>query len=72
MVLLLQLLRALLDVGNGLPEPDGILINGLGPNQAIFEFEPGEILLTIPFYFLFFSKKKRVKFLHVICFCESF
>ncbi|XP_059462057.1 monocopper oxidase-like protein SKS1 [Corylus avellana] len=36
-----RLLRALLDVGNGLPDPDGVLINGLGPKQAIFEFEPG-------------------------------
>jgi hypothetical protein len=44
---LLQLLRASLNVGNSLPEPDGILINGLGPNQAIFEFEPGEIPLII-------------------------
>jgi hypothetical protein len=57
MILLLQMLRASLDVGNGLPDPDGILINGLGPKQAIFEFEPGEI---------------QGSNLHNICICESF
>uniref|UniRef100_A0A2N9FRK7 Plastocyanin-like domain-containing protein n=1 Tax=Fagus sylvatica TaxID=28930 RepID=A0A2N9FRK7_FAGSY len=36
-----RMLRASLDVGNGLSIPDGILINGLGPNQATFEFQPG-------------------------------
>ncbi|KAK4600007.1 hypothetical protein RGQ29_009887 [Quercus rubra] len=36
-----QMLRASLDVGNGLPTPDGILINGLGPNEATFDFQPG-------------------------------
>nr|POF00565.1 monocopper oxidase-like protein sku5 [Quercus suber] len=36
-----QMLRASLDVGNGLPMPDGILINGLGPNEATFDFQPG-------------------------------
>ncbi|CAK7346176.1 unnamed protein product [Dovyalis caffra] len=34
-------LRAALDDGAGLGKPNGILINGLGPNQTIFEFEPG-------------------------------
>ncbi|KAH1065809.1 hypothetical protein J1N35_030796 [Gossypium stocksii] len=33
-------LRASLENGVFLPHPDGILINGLGPNQARFEFEP--------------------------------
>ena len=37
------MLRASLDVGNGLSIPDGILINGLGPNQATFEFQPGDV-----------------------------
>nr|POE88507.1 monocopper oxidase-like protein sku5 [Quercus suber] len=36
-----QMLRASLDVGNGLPMPDAILINGLGPNEATFDFQPG-------------------------------
>jgi len=45
------MLRASLDVGNGLPMPDGILINGLGPNEATFDFQPGYISLTIPFWF---------------------
>ncbi|PSR99583.1 L-ascorbate oxidase [Actinidia chinensis var. chinensis] len=36
-----QELRARLDSGSWLPLPDGILINGLGPNQASFNFEPG-------------------------------
>ncbi|KAL4650199.1 hypothetical protein ACB092_01G069700 [Castanea dentata] len=36
-----QMLRASLDVGNGLPTPDGILINGLGPNEATFDFQLG-------------------------------
>ncbi|GMI82483.1 SKU5 similar 18 [Hibiscus trionum] len=35
-------LRASLENEVFLPPPDGILINGLGPNQARFEFEPGE------------------------------
>ncbi|KAI9199980.1 hypothetical protein LWI28_001012 [Acer negundo] len=30
-------MRASLDEGNSLPIPDGILINGVGPNQAIFD-----------------------------------
>ncbi|XWS25910.1 hypothetical protein CRYUN_Cryun27aG0108100 [Craigia yunnanensis] len=34
-------LRASLENGIFLPHPDGILINGLGPNQASFEFESG-------------------------------
>lgn len=37
-----QDMRALLDAGSSLPFPDGILINGLGPNQATFNFEPGK------------------------------
>lgn len=41
-IILLQDMRALLDDGGKLPLPDGILINGVGPNQAKFEFEPGE------------------------------
>ncbi|GFZ10434.1 SKU5 similar 18 [Actinidia rufa] len=36
-----QELRARLDSGSWLPLPDGILVNGLGPNQASFNFEPG-------------------------------
>ncbi|CAK9178410.1 unnamed protein product [Ilex paraguariensis] len=36
-----QDLRAILDMGGNLPLPDGILINGLAPNQATFDFEPG-------------------------------
>ncbi|KAL3505405.1 hypothetical protein ACH5RR_035246 [Cinchona calisaya] len=36
-----QDLRNGLDNGYFLPLPDGILINGLGPNQAIFNFQPG-------------------------------
>ncbi|KAM3710846.1 hypothetical protein ACB098_01G063700 [Castanea mollissima] len=36
-----QMLRTSLDVGNGLPTPDGILINGLGHNEATFDFQPG-------------------------------
>lgn len=35
-------MRASIDVGNSLPLPDGILINGLEPSQAIFYFEPGD------------------------------
>ncbi|KAL5557870.1 hypothetical protein UlMin_034081 [Ulmus minor] len=34
-------LRALLEGGNSFPKPDGILINGLGPYQASFNFQPG-------------------------------
>ncbi|GAV56752.1 Cu-oxidase domain-containing protein/Cu-oxidase_2 domain-containing protein/Cu-oxidase_3 domain-containing protein, partial [Cephalotus follicularis] len=34
-------LRASLDNGSSLPPPDGILINGRGPHQTIFDFEPG-------------------------------
>ncbi|XWS14454.1 hypothetical protein CRYUN_Cryun35bG0010600 [Craigia yunnanensis] len=33
--------RASLENGIFLPQPDGILINGLGPNQSSFEFKPG-------------------------------
>ncbi|KAJ9165963.1 hypothetical protein P3X46_020773 [Hevea brasiliensis] len=36
-----QDLRTSLDNGKSLPSPDGILINGLGPNQAVLDFEPG-------------------------------
>ncbi|KAL0016984.1 hypothetical protein SO802_004053 [Lithocarpus litseifolius] len=46
-----QVMRTSLDVGNGLPMPDAILINGLGPNEATFDFQPGYISLTIPFWF---------------------
>ncbi|KAJ8762396.1 hypothetical protein K2173_007556 [Erythroxylum novogranatense] len=34
-------LRSLLDEGDNLPAPDGILINGLGPYQSVFRFETG-------------------------------
>ncbi|OMO87425.1 Multicopper oxidase, type 1 [Corchorus capsularis] len=34
-------MRASLDRGNLLPQPDGILINGQGPEKARLEFEPG-------------------------------
>ncbi|KAJ1296605.1 hypothetical protein BS78_01G314600 [Paspalum vaginatum] len=34
-------MRARLDRGRGLPSPDGILINGLGPYAADFTFKPG-------------------------------
>ncbi|KAG6785665.1 hypothetical protein POTOM_007238 [Populus tomentosa] len=34
-------LRALLDNGTGLQNPSGILINGRGPNETVFEFQPG-------------------------------
>ncbi|XP_020535413.1 L-ascorbate oxidase homolog [Jatropha curcas] len=34
-------LRASIDEGKTLPLPDGILINGLGPNQSVFHFQPG-------------------------------
>ncbi|KAJ6670338.1 MULTI-COPPER OXIDASE TYPE I FAMILY PROTEIN [Salix koriyanagi] len=34
-------LRALLDNGIGLQNPIGILINGRGPNETVFKFEPG-------------------------------
>ncbi|KAF7140204.1 hypothetical protein RHSIM_Rhsim06G0020900 [Rhododendron simsii] len=37
-----QDMRARLDSGDLLHLPDGILINGLGPNQTTFDFEPGE------------------------------
>ncbi|KAL5845306.1 hypothetical protein ACOSQ4_011264 [Xanthoceras sorbifolium] len=36
-------MRVSLDEGNSLPMPDGVLINGVGPNQAIFDFESGAI-----------------------------
>ncbi|XP_058218498.1 monocopper oxidase-like protein SKS1 [Rhododendron vialii] len=36
-----QDMRAKLDSGDLLYLPDGILINGLGPNQTTFDFEPG-------------------------------
>ncbi|KAF3446788.1 hypothetical protein FNV43_RR11968 [Rhamnella rubrinervis] len=35
-------LRRLLDEGHSLRNPDGILINGLGPYDANFVFEPGQ------------------------------
>lgn len=38
---MLQGLRAALDEGRMLDLPDGILINGLGPYEATFDFEPG-------------------------------
>ncbi|KAK2660733.1 hypothetical protein Ddye_007266 [Dipteronia dyeriana] len=38
-----RIMRASLDEGNSLPIPDGILINGVGPNQAIFDFELGAV-----------------------------
>lgn len=38
---LVQDMRASLDDGNSLSMPDGILINGFGPEQAVFDFEPG-------------------------------
>ncbi|KAI3469019.1 hypothetical protein Pfo_025682 [Paulownia fortunei] len=34
-------LRLALDKGGMLPLPDGILMNGLGPNQETFDFQPG-------------------------------
>ncbi|KAJ6405917.1 hypothetical protein OIU84_013814 [Salix udensis] len=34
-------LRASLDNGIGLQNPTGILINGRGPNETVFKFEPG-------------------------------
>lgn len=36
-----RVMRASLDDGFSLPVPDGILINGLGPNEATFQFVPG-------------------------------
>lgn len=41
-----QDMRASLDDGSPLSKPDGILINGLGPEQAIFYFEPGYFSLA--------------------------
>ncbi|PIN03524.1 Multicopper oxidase [Handroanthus impetiginosus] len=35
-----QHLRLVLEEGGMLPLPDGILINGLGPNKATFDFQP--------------------------------
>ncbi|KAL6963641.1 hypothetical protein U1Q18_034648 [Sarracenia purpurea var. burkii] len=35
-------LKAILDGGNRLPFPDGILINGRGPNAASFTVDPGK------------------------------
>ncbi|KAL1206375.1 Monocopper oxidase-like protein SKS1 [Cardamine amara subsp. amara] len=35
-------MRASLDTGLSLPTPDGILFNGLGPEEAFFAFEPGK------------------------------
>lgn len=43
----LQDLRALLDNGTGLQNPSGILINGRGPNETVFEFQPGEFTYTL-------------------------
>lgn len=40
-VIALQVLKAVLDRGKRLMFPDGILINGLGPNGASFTVEPG-------------------------------
>lgn len=40
---LVQDMRARLDSGDLLHLPDGILINGLGPNQTTFDFEPGKL-----------------------------
>jgi hypothetical protein len=40
-------LRALLDNGTGLQNPSGILINGRGPNETVFEFQPGEFTYTL-------------------------
>lgn len=51
MVMLLYMFWASLEFGHGLAMPDGILISGLGPNQATFEFQPGDISLTIPFLY---------------------
>ncbi|XP_019085785.1 PREDICTED: monocopper oxidase-like protein SKS1 [Camelina sativa] len=36
-------LRASLDTGHSLPTPDGILINGRGPEETFFAFEPGKM-----------------------------
>ncbi|KAL9354152.1 hypothetical protein Peur_052122 [Populus x canadensis] len=35
-------LKAILDRGHKLPLPDGILVNGRGPNQTYFTFQPGK------------------------------
>ncbi|KAG5247987.1 L-ascorbate oxidase [Salix suchowensis] len=35
-------LKAILDRGHKLPSPDGILVNGRGPNQTYFTFQPGK------------------------------
>jgi len=35
-------MRASLDAGHSLPNPDGILFNGRGPEETFFAFEPGE------------------------------
>jgi len=40
----LQTLRAHLDNGKKLPFPDGILINGRGPNGASFNVEQGTLI----------------------------
>uniref|UniRef100_A0A6N2M0M4 Plastocyanin-like domain-containing protein n=1 Tax=Salix viminalis TaxID=40686 RepID=A0A6N2M0M4_SALVM len=37
-------LKAILDRGHKLPSPDGILVNGRGPNQTYFTFQPGNFL----------------------------
>lgn len=41
---LYQALKAILDRGHKLPSPDGILVNGRGPNQTYFTFQPGNFL----------------------------
>jgi hypothetical protein len=41
---LFQALKAILDRGHKLPLPDGILVNGRGPNQTYFTFQPGNFL----------------------------
>ncbi|XP_011046313.1 PREDICTED: L-ascorbate oxidase homolog [Populus euphratica] len=37
-----KVLKAILDRGHKLPFPDGILVNGRGPNQTYFTFQPGK------------------------------
>lgn len=37
-----QQLRNNLDQGGHIAQPDGLLINGLGPHQAVFNFESGD------------------------------
>jgi len=52
-MLLFQNLKAVLDRGHRLPSPNGILINGRGPNGTSFTVEQGNFSKIMVFLSLF-------------------